>query len=559
MKPDAILPAAFVPSQADEHQLWQQRWLWILLGLGLAARAVRYLLCFPLWDDEAFLCVNLIGASYAELLGPLDYHQVAPVGFLFIELTTVKLLGFWEWSLRLFPFLCGLGSMVLFFWFSGRVLSGWPRVLAVAVFAVSYPAIRHAAEAKQYASDLLVGLAQISLFVHWYQTQQRWSLMGLLALVPLGLVISYPAVFVAGGVSLSWAFALWEPRLRRSWPWWLVFNALLGGSFAGVMWLAQAQSQAELEWMVQYWHYALPPRQWKEFFRWVAWTHVGDLMAIPVGSGRGGSALSFVFWALGLGVLLWRRQGVLALLATGPLAAHFVAALMHRYPYGGHVKFTQYIAPMICVTMGVGIWAAAAGPRWIRRRLLNLQLAVGVLAMIAVGCMARDFCFPYKTRTDRRHRDFARWFWHTAQFQGPVVCAISDLGNPFIPDRTESLNWTAMYLCNQAIYSPRHHRGEEPAWDEVSEQQPLRIVIFRPGTTQFRHELYRHWRSQLQVKFRIVAWEQFAFPCYGKREKKLSNVDHVEVITVVPRARYQHESPRIPDPVALLHQLPVRR
>src|SRR5262249_1706291 len=36
------------------------RLLGLFMILGLAARAIRYYLCFPLWDDESFLCVNFI-------------------------------------------------------------------------------------------------------------------------------------------------------------------------------------------------------------------------------------------------------------------------------------------------------------------------------------------------------------------------------------------------------------------------------------------------------------------------------------------------------------------
>ncbi len=527
------------------------RWLWFLLALGLAARAVRFLLCFPLWDDEAFLCANFLDASFADLLQPLDYHQVAPLGFLAIELAAVKLLGFHEWSLRLFPFLCSVGSLVLFFHLSGRLLQGWPRVLAVALFAVAYPGIRYAAEAKQYASDLLVGLVLVVLLVQWLASSRRGWLVALVAFVPLGQLLSYPAVFVAGGVSLALGWSLIRRGDLAAWLLWGAYNLLLVVSFAAVVWIAaRGQTQAELEWMVRYWHYALPPKEWGAFFRWLALTHVGDLMAVPVGGGRGGSSFSFLLWLIGLGVLLRRRQGVLLLLVLVPMALHFTAAMLHRYPYGGHVKFSQYMVPMLCLTMGLGAAALVRTLSLKRWTTWNLHAATVALAAIAVGCMARDFVFPYKNTTDRLHRDFARWFWKVASHQGEVACAIRDMGNPFIPERTTTLNWTAMYLCNQAIYSPRHHRNLPVEWNQASEQRPMRIVIYRPGNIHFDHQGYRRWRAELTEKFRIVAWEQFAMPCYGKREREPSNVDHIEVMTVIPRLRYQRQRPPVPLPTA---------
>ena len=92
-------------------RVWLDRGLMLFLVIGALARVIRYYLCFPLWDDESFLCVNFIGRSYAELLQPLDYHQVAPVLFLWIERAVVQIFGFNEYSLRLVPLVTSLGSL----------------------------------------------------------------------------------------------------------------------------------------------------------------------------------------------------------------------------------------------------------------------------------------------------------------------------------------------------------------------------------------------------------------------------------------------------------------
>src|SRR5262245_22469922 len=78
------------------------------VALGLWLRAARYLLNFPLWCDETMLAANFLDRGYADLLRPLDYRQIGPLLFLAAELTSVRLLGFSEWSLRLVPALCGL-------------------------------------------------------------------------------------------------------------------------------------------------------------------------------------------------------------------------------------------------------------------------------------------------------------------------------------------------------------------------------------------------------------------------------------------------------------------
>ncbi len=102
------------------------------VGLGLLIRLVRFLVVYPIWHDEAFVAVNFLNRGYLDLLRPLDYYQACPILFLWIELTAVRLFGFSESALRLFPFICGLASVLLFRHVAARLFRGIPLLLAVA-------------------------------------------------------------------------------------------------------------------------------------------------------------------------------------------------------------------------------------------------------------------------------------------------------------------------------------------------------------------------------------------------------------------------------------------
>ena len=121
--------------------------------LGIVLRLVRYLQNYPMWCDETMLAANLLDRHWNELAQPLAYRQVCPVGFLALEWAVVRLLGFSELSLRFIPVLCGLVSVPLFGFLARRLLGGESRayLLAVALFAVSEPPIRYAAEVKPYS------------------------------------------------------------------------------------------------------------------------------------------------------------------------------------------------------------------------------------------------------------------------------------------------------------------------------------------------------------------------------------------------------------------------
>ena len=194
-----------------------ERWCrWFVL-LAIAARTVRYLVRFPLWEDECFLCSSFIDRDFLGLTRQLDYPpQIAPILYLWSQLAVVRTLGFNEWTLRLTAFVAGIVSVWLFARLAKIFLSGLPRLFAVGIFCVSYVGIRYAAEAKPYGLDLMISLAMTSLAVDWLRSSGQLSrLAPLVLLTPIMLGFSFPAVFVAGGLSLAIAFCLLSPLAPR--------------------------------------------------------------------------------------------------------------------------------------------------------------------------------------------------------------------------------------------------------------------------------------------------------------------------------------------------------
>ncbi len=180
------------------------RWTWWFVALGTLALSVRYLLRFPLFLDEAFLSANFLDRGPAGLMGPLEYWQVCPLGFLWVQWTIQHVAGFTEYSLRLFPFLCGVAGIVAFRHLAGLTLPGTSRLLAVGIFSVSYPLVRYASQAKPYSGDVLVAVLLLIAAVKWCANPRsgRWLWIAAASL-PLLLSLSFAPVFVAGAISLT--------------------------------------------------------------------------------------------------------------------------------------------------------------------------------------------------------------------------------------------------------------------------------------------------------------------------------------------------------------------
>jgi hypothetical protein len=546
-------PLSMEPGVRDDHARWH-KWAMVAIAVGLLARINRYCLRFPLWEDECFLCANLMDRSYSELTTELYYRQIAPAAFLMMQKAVVSVLGFHEFSLRLVPFLAGIASLFLFWRLAARVLSGIPYVLAVTLFAVSYPLIRYSAEAKPYGCDVLATLCLLVCLVEWLErpAHTRW-LWRMAFLAPVAMAFSYSTTFVAGGISLAIALA-WYARRQRgdgrpeempslqavAWPW-LAFNVAVATAFLAVM-VTSANKQADhsLEWMRVFWVDSFPPlaEPWR-IPGWLTWVHTGELLAYPAGSHGGGSTLTFLACAAGVVWLVRNRRWEWCALACGPLALNLLAATLQRYPYGGQARLSLYHAPWFCVLAGLG---CGVGLAWLNRMRpashpeSRLRVVVGLLLLVAVYIMGRDIAHPYKSRGDQRARDFARWFWVDGPSQCEAVCLRSDLKQEFHPDIRDELTWMTTYLCNQRIYSPRHAAGKSPAWDQVSAARPLWCLDFVPGRLNRDTLAEAAWLASMQDRYELIGELQFPFVRHNKHETLIMAEDYVKVWQFRPRA-----------------------
>ena len=503
------------------------RLVWALLFLGLAARLVRYGLQFPIWQDEAYLAMNYLGRGYLGLAGNLDCHQVCPLLFLWTEYTFVKLLGFSVASLRLFPLLCGVGSLFLFRHLAGRLLRGTALLFAVAIFAASYPLIRYGCEAKPYSCDVFFSLAMLSLAVQWWQCRATRWLWFLAALAPFALGFSFPCVFTAGGISLAIAFVLLKERVRNAWMPWIAYNASLLAGFC-LLYAVNVRNQTagELQWMRDYWQNIFPPLDSAlGFIKWSAVVHTSEMLQHPVGGARGASILTAICCFVALAVLWRKKQYVFAAFCLFPLLPNLVAAAIKRYPYGGHVRFALYLTPAICLLAGLGGAAILAGRK--KRGAAQMQKASAALLVLlatVIGIsIVRDFAFPYRTASVRRHRDFARLFWQNHNGTMPTVCWERDFAEGGSSPMLHSPA-AALYLCNREIYA-----NPKTESDKIVPGKAFRFVRFsiqNPEKTKTivvnenDEKAFEAWLESIRNDYVLVDQQKFELPIITARRER---------------------------------------
>ncbi len=397
-----------------------------LVTLGVLWRVTRYALAFPLWGDEAFVGVNFFVRDFAGLIRPLEWGQIVPLMFSWITLAATRVAGVNEYTLRLVSLVSGVAALLLFARWAARVLPRRAALLATAFLAASYYAVRHGAEVKPYALDLLVSVSLTSLGWHVHQRPGRpGSWAALIAATAAAVWFSYPSVFVAGSVVCVLVLRCIRAPDRGS-P-----NgsdlAARRTDRAGAALLALALA-ASFSWM--YVVYARPHAQyaarlteiamWAPFFPpltephrlplWLGYVLTGPMMAYPHGGNPPGSLATLALFTLGA-VHVGRRRPRLLLLLLAPLAFNFAAAALKAYPFGGSARTSLFFAPAICLLAGVGLWRALLLVPQPHGNNLFVIIGCG-LALLPVAGMIGDVRKPYQSIESRigyaAIRDLAR-------------------------------------------------------------------------------------------------------------------------------------------------------
>ena len=175
----------------------------IFIVWGLALRFIQFFSGRSLWADEAKISLNILHRSYAELTQVLDYNQVAPIGFLWIEKLATQLFGLNEFALRLFPLISSIISLFLIYYLAKRYLHPLAIPISVAFFACNRELIYYSSEIKQYSSDVAIGLLVLTI-IHSASNRLKTSQVCLFSLVgAIAVWVSHPSVFVLAGVLLS--------------------------------------------------------------------------------------------------------------------------------------------------------------------------------------------------------------------------------------------------------------------------------------------------------------------------------------------------------------------
>lgn len=367
----------------EDKQKWPSKSWWRELALaaivvGVVVRLEQYVANPSIWVDEAAIARNVLDRQPLQLLGVLDYGQVAPPGFLLAVKLSVLIFGCSEYALRLVPFAAGLASLVMFLVVARSVLRPVGAIVATLMFSLAIPFVLCATNLKQYSSDVLVTLLVTTLVFRLHQsplTCRKASLFALMS-VPL-LFCAQVAVFsltAAGVVIVVEAFVA-----RRDDRWYrvaiVVFWALV--VVATVGYSARSMPTVGSAYVQRFWRAAYMA---KAGAIWWLWTTACRVFA---GSANLGTFDGFLYYAwpslfvvlLGLGIVAKcvERMTMGAMLA-GPVVLSVLAAAVGAYPLG--TRLNLFLLPLLLLLVVAG---TEQGGRWFVHRRHGEYIAVLLL------------------------------------------------------------------------------------------------------------------------------------------------------------------------------------
>lgn len=362
--------------------------------IGAILRLWQYRVNSSLWIDELALTSNILDRPFTGLLHPLDYAQVAPVGFLFVEKSLTLWFGSSEYALRAFPLACGLASLFLFWGVAKRVLSGWGIPFAVGLFSLGIPFVYFSSQVKQYSSDVAAALL---LLLAALETHRRGVTRGrALRLGALGALIAWfsqPAVFVMVGIVGAQLIFTIKAREREVVRCFLIVSVLWAASAAAVsVHSLTSVSQVDRDYFQWFWSNGfmpMPPRTLAE----LAWlpgklTWVFGAFGVGLGHTNGGlnyrwspvfaAVAAWGFWTL------WQQQRDAALFLLLPIMICIGLSAFSVYPFTARV--IAFLIPYLLVATAAG--ASHLLTHWPHRIQFLFPAALGIFAGAPVHAAA---------------------------------------------------------------------------------------------------------------------------------------------------------------------------
>ena len=393
-----------------------------------------------IWGDEPRAANNSRVGALEEVLDNTRNLNSSPILYPLV-LYAVQKVESSPLSIRIVPAIAGVLTIAVFLFLLPRVgVSRWAAFIAALLTTVSFEAIWHSRDAREYSIDAFLAALMIVGLLSYIQAKRKQGrgayvlLCGSLFAAPLlqyGLVLF--GIAVLGTIAVMEGKTLWGRRdsLRhgvhfREWRVWsrLIYSAGPAASFAAgcaISYVTTFRHHWDLGIFTGPRHMRgfepgyylgeysdVPAMIWFVLSRtgWVFGFHLTTDVLTILGLGGIGVFLIRDFWKV--------RLDAITILFLLSLAVAACAALILAYPYGG-LRQCMYLSPIVFLAVGHALHSIAVDLSTLTRRARLVHLEMALIAGVIV----------LSGTADVRGAGIYRYIWQTTGIE-PLVLTLEE-------------------------------------------------------------------------------------------------------------------------------------
>lgn len=338
----------------NSNYFFEKNIIRIVLLAGAILALVQYFWNRSLWIDEAFLALNVIEKNHSELLKPLDYVQVAPILFLQIEKIFSELIPNSEFGLRLFPLICYLFSLVLFYKIIKSIHQNpYTIIFSLSLFVFNATLIYYSSEVKQYMTDVFVLTSIYYLILKEYK-KERYKYICLGIVGTISIFLSNVACIILFSAGLYLLFDIYLNK-KKDLHYLIIISFIWITSFLlyYLLFILDHPSMSQQIAAFSSYPYAFMPLkplsiQFYKFFWLIGKTITCGLFRFTI---VGGIIIS-ILTVIGLFGLIRKRNIGIIILAITPFFIHLLLSSFYFYPV--QKRTLLYISVCICIVCSFG-------------------------------------------------------------------------------------------------------------------------------------------------------------------------------------------------------------
>jgi len=291
------------------------------------------------------LALNIINKSFTDLVGRLDYAHMAPLSFLWALKFVNTVAGNSEFCFRLIPLMAGICSLTLYYFLACQIIKNRYGIIASTwLFAVAYNEILYSSQVKQYSLDVLAATVLIYTYCRIITKPLRPQAILLLTFVSvIAIFISYPAVFIIGGISIGLLVNFRKIHLRFT-----IFFTGMVSLFFIIFYFLVMKKQSN-PYMLAAHIDAFAPHTFD------LWYLKAVLEPFDAMLGRIRYLQYLLLFICIIGLFNYVRRGSKSwgITLISPVILALIVSWLHKYPFTG--RFLLYTTPCLLLLFGHGV------------------------------------------------------------------------------------------------------------------------------------------------------------------------------------------------------------